>query len=105
MNAKKPIAVGLLWLLALLALLLVYPRFGEMAVENVPYSFLLLAPFGLMSFPQWVMGAGVSYWAIRALGWSEPPTRKVARWVGICTICVLALHAAWVLFVVTRGGL
>jgi hypothetical protein len=105
MIAQKPITVGLVWLAALLALLLVYPQFGEMATEKVPYSFLLLAPFGLRSFPQWVVGAGVSYWAIRALGWNEPSTRKAAKWVGIGAVCVLALHAAWVLFVVTKGGL
>lgn len=105
MFIKKPIIVGFLWLVAFFALLLIYPLLGEMAVASVPYSFLLLAPFGLMSFPQWVMGVGVSYWAVRALGWNEPSTRKAAKWIGVGVVCFLALHAALVLFVVAKGGL
>ena len=105
MIARKPFVVGLVWLVAVLALFLVYPPLGEMATERVPYSFLLLAPFGLMSFPQWALVAGVSYWAIGALGWNEPSIRKAAKWIGVGVACVLALHAAWVLFVVAKGGL
>jgi hypothetical protein len=105
MISQKPIVVGFTWFAVVLALTLVYPQFGEMAAEQVPFSFLILAPFGLNSFPQWVIGIGVSYWAIRALGWSEPPTRQTAKYVGIGVVFVLVLHVAWVLFVVTQGGL
>ena len=105
MFARKQLAVGLVWLAWLLALLFIYPLFVEKATEKIPYSFLLLAPFGSVSFPQWVLVAGLSYWAIRALGWDEPAIRKAAKWIGIGAVCILVLHAAWVLFVVAKGGL
>lgn len=105
MFARKHISIGLVWLAGVLSLLFVYPLFGEKVAEGIPYSFLLLAPFGMVSFPQWVLVAGVSYWAVQALGWNEPPIRKAAKWIGIGVVCVVALHTAWVLFVLAKGGL
>jgi hypothetical protein len=105
MFARKQLIVALVWLASLAVLFLIYPSFCEQSMKRIPYSFLLLAPFGLVSFSQWTLVAGVSYWAVRALGWDEAAIRKAANWGGIGAACVLMLHAAWVLFVTAKRGI
>lgn len=105
MFARKHFAAALVWLVCLALLFFIYPSLCEQAIKRVPYSFLLLAPFGLTLFSQWALVAGVSYWAIRALGWDNVAIRKAAKWCGIGAACVLVLHAAWVLFVLVKRGI
>lgn len=101
----KPLVIGSVWLISLLALLLIYPSVGSWAIEHVPYSFLILAPFGLDSFFEWTLVFAISYWAIHALSWDESPVRKMAKWLVGGAVCIVLLHAAWVIFVVAKGGI
>jgi uncharacterized membrane protein len=105
MIARKEIGIGFLWLVVVLALLFVYPSFAEQIEQKVPLAFLLLAPFGIDWFPQWIGIVGMSYWATRATRWVEPAIRKTIKWNAVVINCVLILHAAWVVFVLAKGGL
>jgi hypothetical protein len=102
---REQVIVGLVWFAGLLVLLFAYPFFAEQALERIPYSFLLLAPFGWTSFSQWALVVGLSYWAIVALGWAGAPFRKAAALTGAVALGILMLHVAWVIFVVAKGGL
>jgi hypothetical protein len=101
----KSLAVGLLWVGVLLFLAFFYSDIADYALRTIPYSFLLLTPFGWGSFFGWAMALAVSFWAAHALGWDEPSLRRVTKWLVAVACGILLMHAAWVVFVVARGGL
>lgn len=105
MDPLKRLTVSILWVGALLFLAFFYLNIADHTLRAIPYSFLLLAPFGWNSFFGWIIGLVVSYCAARALSWGEPPLRRAIKWA-VAVACVIVLtHATWVLFVVARGGL
>jgi hypothetical protein len=102
---RKSFAVGILWVGTLLFLAFFYLDIADYALRTIPYSFLLLAPFGWGSFFGWAMALAASFWAAHALGWDEPSLRRVIKWLVAVACGILLMHAAWVVFVVARGGL
>jgi hypothetical protein len=104
-HSDKKIAVGLLWISTLLFLVWFYSGIADYALRIIPYSFLLLAPFGWASFFGWAIALGVSFWAAHALGWDDPSLRTAGKWLMVVACALLLMHGAWVVFVVSRGGL
>jgi hypothetical protein len=89
----------------MLALALFYLDLEAKLIASVRYAFMLLTPFGWSSFFGWVIAFGISLWAAHALGWNDPVLRRVAKVGAVSSSGILLVHAAWVLFVVFRGGL
>jgi hypothetical protein len=104
-QSGKNFAVGLLWISTLLFLVCFYSGFADYALKKIPYSFLLLAPFGWGSFFGWAMALGVSFWAAYVLGWDQPSLHTAGKWLVVVACGMLLMHGAWVFFVVSRGDL
>ena len=105
MRPWKSIVVGILWVSALLFLAFFYTDIANYGLRTIPYSFVLLTPFGLMSFFGWVIALAASFWAVHALGWNEQSLGPTVKWLVVFACGIVLLHAAWVVFVVARGGL
>ena len=101
----KSLTVGTLWVGALLFLVFFHSDIASYAIRTIPYSFLLLAPFGWDEFVGLGMALAVSFWAAHALGLDKPSVRYVIKWL-VAVVCgILLAHAALVVFIVARGGL
>jgi len=101
---QKKLIYGAIWILGILILWCIYPLFRSFLLIEIPFLFLLLAPFGLTSFSQWILTIAATYWLICLLQINTGTIRKLVRSVGFGSALLLVVHAAWVSFVLIKGG-
>lgn len=90
---------------SLLFLVFFYPAFADYVLRTIPYSFLLLAPFGCDSIFRLAIALAVSFWAAHSLGCDEPFLYSLIKWLAAFVCGILLMHAGLVMFIVARGGL
>lgn len=102
---KKFFLVSVVWLLVIIVVEFLYSSVAKNVIELIPFSAMVLMPFGWESFFQWVLFGAVSYWAITVLGWDEPLIHKGAKLLLVAAIFLVLLDVILIGFIVAKGGL